>query len=495
MAVNLSPPRPEDLLPVKGVKLGVAEAGIRRAGRKDLLLMTLGEGASVAGVFTQNRFCAAPVHVAKEHLSSGSPRALLVNTGNANAGTGEAGIGGERASCAAAAKLVGCESLRVLPFSTGVIMELLPVERIVAGLPTCVADLREDNWARAAEAIMTTDTVPNARSQRAQLGGGAVTVTGIAKGSGMIRPDMATLLAFVATDAPVALGALRQLLADAAARSFNRISVDGDTSTNDSFVLIATGASGGTMIAHPSHPGFAPLREGGVEVAPGVPPARWGAGGGGAKLITSRVVESRIGTRTTEQARRVLPGAGGTAAPAGIAPRGLAGERSFSLAQDLAPRFHPAGCESAPHPPVRPAWSRQPEGADRAEHAPVRRRPNGQQRAPDRGARHGKVLARQGRAREIPPPGPAPHRSGKARSHRSPRYRRSGGRAVRAVYPVLRRLVVRALGGRGLQGAQGRARRFDRSDFRESPHLRDVESASSYARVHAGKSRDQAPRR
>jgi len=180
MAVNLSPPRPEDLLPVKGVKLGVAGAGIRKAGRKDLLLMTLAEGASVSGVFTQNRFCAAPVQVAKEHLASGFPRALLVNTGNANAGTGEAGIAGARASCDAAARLVGCEPRRVLPFSTGVIMELLPVERIVAGLPACVADLREDNWARAAEAIMTTDSVPKARSQRARLAGSVATVTGIA---------------------------------------------------------------------------------------------------------------------------------------------------------------------------------------------------------------------------------------------------------------------------------------------------------------------------
>ena len=296
MAVNLSPPRPEDLLPVRGVKLGVAEAGIRKAGRKDLLLMTLAEGASVSGVFTQNRFCAAPVQVAKEHLASGFPRALLVNAGNANAGTGEAGIAGARASCDAAARFVGCESRRVLPFSTGVIMELLPVERIIAGLPTCVADLREDNWARAAEAIMTTDTVPKARSQRAQLGGGAVTVTGIAKGAGMIRPDMATLLAFVATDAPVAQGALRRLLADAAARSFNRISVDGDTSTNDSFVLIATGASGGTMIDDPGHPGFAPLREAVLEVTQGLAQAIVRDGEGATKFITVRVEKGRTET-------------------------------------------------------------------------------------------------------------------------------------------------------------------------------------------------------
>lgn len=293
MAVNLSPPRAEDLSPVKGVKLGVAESGIRKAGRKDLLLITLAEGALVSGVFTQNRFCAAPVQVAKEHLASGFPRALLVNTGNANAGTGEAGIAGARASCDAAARLLGCESRRVLPFSTGVIMELLPVERIVAGLPACVADLREDHWARAAEAIMTTDSVPKARSQRARLAGGMVTVTGIAKGAGMIRPDMATLLAFVATDAAVTQGALRQLLADTAARSFNRISVDGDTSTNDSFVLIATGASGGTIIDDPSHPGFAALREAVLEVSQGLAQAIVRDGEGATKFITVRVEKGR----------------------------------------------------------------------------------------------------------------------------------------------------------------------------------------------------------
>ncbi len=262
---------------VKGVKLGVAEAGIRKARRKDLLLMTLAEGASASGVFTQNRFCAAPVQVAKEHLATGSPRALLVNTGNANAGTGEAGIAGARASCDAAARLVGCESRRVLPFSTGVIMEPLPVERIVAGLPACVADLREDNWARAAEAIMTTDSVPKARSRRVQLAGGEVTVTGIAKGAGMIRPDMATLLAFVATDAPIAQGALRQLLADAAAHSFNRISVDGDTSTNDSFVLT-------------------PLREAVLEVSQGLAQAIVRDGEGATKFITVRVERGRTET-------------------------------------------------------------------------------------------------------------------------------------------------------------------------------------------------------
>ncbi len=294
MAVNLAPPLPEDLLLVEGVKLGIAESGIRKSGRKDLLLMTLAEGARVSGVFTQNRFCAAPVQVAKQHLASGrSPRALLVNTGNANAGTGKTGITGARASCEEAARLIGCDRRQVLPFSTGVILEPLPVERIVAGLPACIADLREDNWARAAEAIMTTDTVPKARSRRAQIGASNVTVTGIAKGSGMIRPDMATLLAFVATDAPVAQAALRQLLADVAARSFNRISVDGDTSTNDSFVLIATGAGGGSMIDNPGHPGFAALREAVLEVSQGLAQAIVRDGEGATKFITVRVEKGR----------------------------------------------------------------------------------------------------------------------------------------------------------------------------------------------------------
>jgi glutamate N-acetyltransferase/amino-acid N-acetyltransferase len=240
MAVNLSPPRVEDLLPVRGVTLGTAQAGIRKSGRSDLLVVAFAQGTRVAGVFTRNRFCAAPVQVAKAHLASGRPtRALVVNTGNANAGTGQAGVADAVASCVAAARLLGCDPREVLPFSTGVIMEPLPVARIVAGLPACVADLREDNWARAAEAIMTTDTVPKAASRRE----GGATVTGIAKGAGMIRPDMATMLGFVATDAALSQQALQGLVEHAAANSFNRISVDGDTSTNDSFILIATGAA------------------------------------------------------------------------------------------------------------------------------------------------------------------------------------------------------------------------------------------------------------
>lgn len=294
MAVNLKPPRAENLLPVKGVKVGVAEAGIRKSGRKDLLLMTLTEGTRAAGVFTQNRFCAAPVQVAKEHLASGQPpRVLLVNTGNANAGTGKEGLAGARATCDEAARLLDCASRQVLPFSTGVIMEPLPVERIVAALPACIADLRENNWARAAETIMTTDSVPKARSRRAQIGGSAVAVTGIAKGAGMIRPDMATMLGFVATDAAVAQEALESLVAYAAAYSFNCVSVDGDTSTNDSFMLIATGAAGGPMIDSPDHPQFAALRDAVLEVCQWLAQAIVRDGEGATKFITVRVEKGR----------------------------------------------------------------------------------------------------------------------------------------------------------------------------------------------------------
>jgi glutamate N-acetyltransferase/amino-acid N-acetyltransferase len=294
MAVNLIPPRPEDLLPVKGLKLGVAEAGIRKSGRKDLLLMTLAEGSSVAGVFTQNRFCAAPVQVAKEHLASDpSPRALLVNTGNANAGTGREGLARARASCDGAARLLSCGSRQVLPFSTGVIMEPLPLERILAGLPACIAGLHEDNWMRAAEAIMTTDSVPKARSRRAQLGDKSASVTGIAKGAGMIRPDMATMLGFVATDAAVEKAVLQHIVEYAAARSFNRVSVDGDTSTNDSFVLIATGTAGTAPVGETDGPAFAALRDAVLEVSQWLAQAIVRDGEGATKFITVRVENGR----------------------------------------------------------------------------------------------------------------------------------------------------------------------------------------------------------
>jgi glutamate N-acetyltransferase/amino-acid N-acetyltransferase len=241
MPVNYTPPRPEQLLPVAGVTLGTAAARIKNWSRDDLLLVSLASGTRAAGVFTQNRFCAAPVAICREHLArSPEIRALIINAGNANAGTGERGLADARAACAAAAELIGCGTESVLPFSTGVIMEPLPVEKIIAALPACGEALAEDGWLRAARAIMTTDTVPKAASRRVDVGGTAITATGIAKGAGMIAPDMATLLGFIATDAPIA-GTLLDTLAKAiAGDSFNRISIDGDTSTNDSFALVAT---------------------------------------------------------------------------------------------------------------------------------------------------------------------------------------------------------------------------------------------------------------
>ncbi len=240
MAVNLRAPDPAQLFPVPGVELGVAEAGVRKANRKDLLVMRLAPGASVAGVFTKNRFCAAPVVLARRHLRN-PVRALVVNTGNANAGTGSDGLKRAQAVCVALASALGCRPGQVLPFSTGVIMEPLPADRIAAGLPQALADLRCANWAGAAQAIMTTDTVPKAASRRVRLSSGLATVTGIAKGSGMIRPDMATMLGFIATDARVAKSALQRMTKSAAEQSFNAITVDGDTSTNDAFMCLATG--------------------------------------------------------------------------------------------------------------------------------------------------------------------------------------------------------------------------------------------------------------
>jgi len=240
MAVNLAPPDAAQLLPVAGVELGTTRAGIRKPGRRDLLVMRLADGTAVAGVFTKNRFCAAPVVLARSHLR-GPVRALVVNTGNANAGTGADGLRRATSVCESLAAALGCATREVLPFSTGVIMEPLPVERIASGLPAAVADLSPGNWAAAAEAIMTTDTVPKAASRRVRLAAGEATVTGIAKGSGMIRPDMATMLGFVATDARVARPILQRIAKATADRSFNAITVDGDTSTNDAFVCLATG--------------------------------------------------------------------------------------------------------------------------------------------------------------------------------------------------------------------------------------------------------------
>ncbi len=238
MAVNLVPPDPAALLPISGIELGVAMAGVRKAGRKDLLVIRLAPGTAVAGVFTQNRFCAAPVTVARKHIRK-PVRALVINTGNANAGTGADGIRRAMMVCEALAGHLGCDAQQILPFSTGVIMEPLPAERIVAALPRAL--LSQDDWLSAAEAIMTTDTVPKAYSRRVRLSGGMAAVSGIAKGAGMIRPDMATMLGFVATDARVAPPTLRRMAQRVADRTFNCITVDGDTSTNDAFVLLATG--------------------------------------------------------------------------------------------------------------------------------------------------------------------------------------------------------------------------------------------------------------
>ncbi|MBI3349696.1 MAG: bifunctional glutamate N-acetyltransferase/amino-acid acetyltransferase ArgJ [Burkholderiales bacterium] len=241
MPVNLSAPDPASLLPVPGVRLGVTMAGVRKANRRDLSVIALDEGAAVAGVFTTNRFCAAPVQVCREHLAAGAAvRALLINTGNANAGTGADGLARARDTCQALATLIGCTPEQVLPFSTGVIMETLPVDRICAGLPGALAALRADGWAEAAAGIMTTDTLPKAASRRIEIGGVPVTLTGISKGAGMIRPNMATMLGFLATDANIAPALLQPLVKEAADASFNRITIDGDTSTNDCFMLIAS---------------------------------------------------------------------------------------------------------------------------------------------------------------------------------------------------------------------------------------------------------------
>jgi glutamate N-acetyltransferase/amino-acid N-acetyltransferase len=233
-----------ELHPVAGVRLSTQAAGIRYKSRTDLVVIECAPGTTAAAVFTRNRFCAAPVIIARNHLSHTAPRALLINSGNANAGTGPDGERDARACCDALAPLLGCDPAAVLPFSTGVIGERLPAERIVATLPAAVAALQADAWEQAARGIMTTDTVPKGASRRVHMGGGTVTVTGIAKGAGMIRPDMATMLAFVATDAAVDGQLLRRLVTEAADVSFNRITVDGDTSTNDACVLLATGRSG-----------------------------------------------------------------------------------------------------------------------------------------------------------------------------------------------------------------------------------------------------------
>jgi glutamate N-acetyltransferase/amino-acid N-acetyltransferase len=245
------------LHPVAGFKLGIASAGIKKIGRLDLVVMELAPDSSVAAVFTKNAFCAAPVQLAKKHLAKQTPRYLLTNTGNANAGTGEAGLNNAQRTCEQLAALTQIDSTSVLPFSTGVIGELLPVDKIIAALPAALADLREDNWLQAAQGIMTTDTRPKATSAQIDLDGARITITGISKGAGMIKPNMATMLGYVATDAAVKPDILQTTIRRAVNRSFNRITIDGDTSTNDSCVLVATGRANNSMIDSEQHPLFA----------------------------------------------------------------------------------------------------------------------------------------------------------------------------------------------------------------------------------------------
>jgi glutamate N-acetyltransferase / amino-acid N-acetyltransferase len=309
MPVRLGPPDPARIKPVRGVDLGFAEAGIKKANRRDLMLMRLAPGSRVAGVFTQNGFAAAPVQVCRRHLAAkgaeGSKiRALVVNAGNANCGTGDDGIAAAVRSCDAVARLVGCSRDEVLPFSTGVILEPLPVDRIEAALPAAFASLAADRWADAAAAIMTTDTVAKAASTTVDIGGTPVTVTGIAKGVGMLQPDMATMLAYVATDARVAQAALQRLVREVADVSFNRVTVDGDTSTNDSFVLIATGQADHDEIAKHDDCYLA-LRAAVVDVAQTLAQAIARDGEGATKFITIDVDGAADGDEALRVARAI----------------------------------------------------------------------------------------------------------------------------------------------------------------------------------------------
>ncbi len=290
MPVNLVAPEAHSLLPVPGVELGIAKAHIRKPNRKDMLVIKLAEGARVAGVFTTNRFCAAPVTMCKQHLAAGHGiRALVVNTGNANAGTGEPGMQNARATCEAVSALLNIKPEQVLPFSTGVILEPLPMERLLAGLPQCVADLGEQHWFDAAEAIMTTDIVSKGASRQVTLGGKTVTITGISKGSGMIHPNMATMLGYVATDAAISQAALEALIDHAVNRSFNCITVDGDTSTNDSFIVMATGQAGNAEISDVDSAEFQQLQDAITELSIELAQAIVRDGEGATKFMTIQV--------------------------------------------------------------------------------------------------------------------------------------------------------------------------------------------------------------
>ncbi len=300
MPVNLTVTDPSQLHAVPGVRIGVAMAGVRKANRRDLVLFALEAGSTVAGVFTSNRFCAAPVQLCREHLAGPEGqhiRALLVNTGNANAGTGADGLARARRSCVSLAALMGVKPEQVLPFSTGVIMETLPVERIEAGLPAALAALNASGWADAATGIMTTDTLPKAVSRQVMIGGHQVTITGISKGAGMIRPNMATMLGFIATDAvfapATAQSLVQALVRDAADQSFNRITIDGDTSTNDSLMLVATHQAGHAPITSLDSADGKALRDAVVAVAQQLAQAIVRDGEGATKFITVQVQGGR----------------------------------------------------------------------------------------------------------------------------------------------------------------------------------------------------------
>ncbi len=300
MPVLLDTPLASDLLPIAGVRIGVTQAGIRKADRKDLTVFLLDEGCAVGAVFTRNRFAAAPVQVCRDHLASGHAiRAMVINTGNANAGTGAAGLAVARQTCTALARSLGLHHEQVLPFSTGVIMEPLPLDRLLAGLPAALADAARppagsgEHWLSAAQGIMTTDTLPKACSRRFELGGRAVSATGIAKGAGMIRPNMATMLGFLATDASIAPALMTPLARRLADASFNRVTVDGDTSTNDAFVVVATGQAGNPPVADLDSPEGQALLAGLVPVARHLAHAIVRDGEGATKFITVRVEGGR----------------------------------------------------------------------------------------------------------------------------------------------------------------------------------------------------------
>jgi glutamate N-acetyltransferase / amino-acid N-acetyltransferase len=307
MPVNLDIPGPEQLLAVRGVRVGTAQAGIRKQGRTDLTVLLLDEGSVVGGVFTQNLFCAAPVQVCRDHLNGTAIRAMVINTGNANAGTGEQGLQAARGTCAEAARMLGLQAHEVLPFSTGVIMEQLPTDRLFAGLPKAIADAQSASgatnagWLAAAKGIMTTDTQPKAFSKQVQVQGRVVHVTGISKGAGMIRPNMATMLGFLATDACIDPSLMRQLAFELAEVSFNRVTVDGDTSTNDSFVVIATQKAGNPCIQSLDAGDGALLKAAMVEVAQLLAQAIVRDGEGATKFITVQVE----GGRTPAECRQV----------------------------------------------------------------------------------------------------------------------------------------------------------------------------------------------